>query len=160
MLLSQKFIDFIKSPCPAIWASNADQQLKPNLVRLQGVKVEPDRKHITFYFPLRYGQSLLDNFKHTEKLAFLFADIETNESYQIKGKYLSQRDPDEAEIDLQKKYIENFSNALEKQGVPKDHLMGALYAQPSLAVTMQVQEIYEQTPRIGTGNKIPPAKNE
>jgi hypothetical protein len=154
MQLSQKFIDQVQGPYPAIWAANADSQHMPALARSLGVKVEEDRAHIRFYLPLIYGQEVVDNFAINDKLVFLFANVNNNESYQLKGRYCSHWPSSEVEIQFQLAYARGFANVLKEQGLPPENTFRAIYAQPSVGVLMQIEEIYEQTPRQGTGEKV------
>ncbi|WP_247236496.1 hypothetical protein [Telluribacter sp. SYSU D00476] len=155
MILTDRFIELINTPSAALWASNCNQELEPEMVRLLGTKVEPDREHILFFLPLKYGEGLLHNFTHTDKLTFLLAIVLTNESYQLKGSYLSHRPCNSAEVEFQKEYMTGLSTAIsEYQGLPGESAFNAYYHQPSVAVRMLVREAYEQTPKIGAGEKV------
>ena len=154
MILSARFVELVHTPTSAIWASNCDSQQVPDLVRLQGVQVEADKEHITFYVPLKFGKNLVNNFACTDKLTFLMAIIVTNESYQLKGTYISHRQCTAAEITYQEAYLQGFCETLERQGLSKEKAYKAYYHQPTVVVCMQVKEVYEQTPKVGTGEKV------
>lgn len=154
MLLNDRLIQLVQDPAASLWASNCNSQLMPELVRILGCQVEADKEHITFYLPLKFGQELMENFNFTNKLSFLLAIVLTNESYQMKGSYCWHRPCTAAEVQFQEKYTRTFCEALKVQGYAPDKTFQIYYHQPSVAVRMQVKEIFEQTPKIGTGGKI------
>jgi hypothetical protein len=154
MILSERFVDLVHNSTAAIWASNCDSQQVPELARLQGVQVEADKEHITFYVSLKFGEHLINNFAITDKLTFLMAIILTNESYQIKGNYIWHRPCSSAEIKYQEVYYQGFCDTLERQGLSKEKAYKAYYHQPSMVVYMHIKEVYEQTPKVGTGEKL------
>ena len=155
MTLSERFIQLINDPSAALWASNCNGKLEPELVRLLGAQVETDREHLTFFVPLKFGKGLLNNFADSDQLTFLLAIILTNESYQLKGSYLSLRPCTEAEVALQKDYMTKLCHtAITRQSLPGDKAFEAYYDQPTVAVRMLVREVYEQTPKAGTGERV------
>ncbi len=154
MKLSDRFIDLISQTASALWASNCDKQRVPDLVRVQGVRVDTNKEQITFYVSVKMGETFLQNFTMTDKLSLLMASTETHESYQLKGSYLSQRPCTSSEIQYQKEYLLGFCKAIEGLGISKEKAFALYYQQPTVAVRMLVQEVYEQTPKIGTGEKM------
>ena len=154
MILSERFRQLVSDPLAAIWASNCNRRLEPELVRLSGVQVEADSERLLLFVPLKYGAEFVSNFANTHKLSFLMAIILTNESYQLKGDYLSHRACTEPEVAYQRRFLSYFCNALENQFLPSDRAFQAYFDQGSIAVRMLVREVYEQTPKAGTGKKL------
>jgi hypothetical protein len=153
-LLSDSFIHSIQAEFAAIWVSNADADGQPDLVRLTGVRMEPDRQHLTLFLPLRTGQGILHNLAGTHQLSFLFALLHTNASYQLKGTYVSHWPCTDEEVAFQRDFLHRMGPVLEKQGLSPEQVFRAYFHQPSAALRMRVEEIYEQTPRQGTGQRI------
>jgi hypothetical protein len=156
MILSTRFIQLIENPLASLWVCNCNEQLEPELARLLGCQVETDKEHITFYLPSQLGEKVLHNFTLTDKLSFLLAIVLTNESYQIKGTYLWHRPCTPTELLYQEAYMRDFSTAIEQQGFSRANVYRAYFHQPTVAVRMQVKELFEQTPKKGTGEKILP----
>ena len=154
MILNERFRQLVSDPVAAIWASNYNSKLEPELVRLSGVQVEADGEHLQLFVPLKYGVGLIDNFAYNHKLSFLMAIMFTNDSYQLKGDYLSHRDCTASEVAYQKHFLNYLSNALKKQFLPSDRAFQTYFDQDSIAVHMLVREVYEQTPKKGTGEKV------
>jgi hypothetical protein len=156
MLLNTRFIQLIENPVAALWVCNCNELLEPELARLLGCQVGSDKEFLTFYLPTLLGKKVIQNFSSTDKLSFLLAHVQTNESYQLKGTYCWHRPCTVEEVSFQDAYMRGFSTAIEAQGFSRSVVYKAYFNQPSVAVHMQVQEVYEQTPKIGTGKKVIP----
>jgi hypothetical protein len=154
MIVSDRFAELVHHPVSAIWAGNCNQERVPDMVRLLGVQVEPDKEHILFFIPLRYGQPVIDNFAVTPALTFLMAFPDTNASYQLKGLYCSHRPSTSAEIDFQEACIRRFCDNMKREGIPGEKAYRTYFQQPAVTVRMYIQEVYEQTPKSGTGQKL------
>ncbi|HEX8529687.1 MAG TPA: hypothetical protein VF646_06675 [Cytophagales bacterium] len=153
-LLSDSFVQAIEADYAALWLSNADAGGQPDVVRLLAVRVEPDREHLTALVPLPQGQGVLDNLAVTPRLSFLFALILGNRSYQIKGAYVSYHPCTEAEVAFGRDSLTRFSQVLVGQGFSPEKAFAAYFSPSGVALTMRIEEIYEQTPRPGTGGKV------
>jgi hypothetical protein len=153
-LLNDSFIDAIHTDFAAIWLSNADAGGQPDLVRLLAVRVEPDREHLTAFVPLSRGRNLLDNLAVSSRLSFLFALVVGVESYQLKGTYVSHHPCSAGEVAFQRESLERFGRVVASQGLSGEKAFAAYFSQPSVAVIMRIEEIYEQTPKAGTGGRV------
>ncbi len=153
-ILSDKLIANIERSTTSFWLCNANQNLETDMVRLMGARIEADRSHITVYVPVKQGKTVISNLHTTNKISLLTADVYSYESYQLKGKFLSSRDCTEEEAAFQREYVNKFTDALATQGFPKNSLPEVYLQQPCIALRMLVEEIYEQTPKKGTGKKL------
>lgn len=154
MILNDKLITHIQGEVTSIWLCNANPRLETDMVRLMGIIVDADCQHVTVFVPVRQGRTVISNLNTTDKISFLTADVYLYESYQIKGKYISNRACTPEEVAYQIAYIDKFTDALVTQGFPKKPAYGVYLQQPCIAVGIQVEEVYEQTPRKGTGQKL------
>ncbi len=137
-----------------MWISNCSMERTPDMARLLGARVEPDGEHLTIYVPVPYAKDFILNLSPVGKLAFLFAVIYDNTSFQLKGTYVSHWSCTDDEIDFQRNYVQAFCRELTKQGFNNPKVPFKVYfQQPSIAVRMKVEEIYEQTPKEGTGEQ-------
>lgn len=153
-LLNEHLRTRMQEKAVAIWVSNCSPDLAPDLVRLMGVRVEPDHEHLTLYVPVPLGRKVIANLTPAATLAFLFAVIHDNTSFQCKGKYVSHRPCTEEEVAFQRRYVQGFCRELTRQGLlDQEAFFKVYFHQPSIALRMRVEEIYEQTPRAGTGGK-------
>lgn len=78
----------------------------------------------------------------------------TYDGYQYKGTFIRSRPCTEDEVMLQSQYMESFTQILSEFGYSKEGLYRLYFSQPSIAIEFKVHEVYDQTPRKGTGEKI------
>jgi hypothetical protein len=57
-------------------------------------------------------------------------------------------------VQYQRAYVGRFGEGLVQQQLPREQIITAYFHQPSFAVRRRVDEIYEQTPRKATGERI------
>jgi hypothetical protein len=97
---------------------------------------------------------LLDN----GAIALTFEEVGTHETYQIKGRYLSHRPVRPAEIDIASRTRERFGKAV--RTLYRDERFTALakasIPDPTVAVEVEVREVFLQTPGPGAGGRIAP----
>jgi hypothetical protein len=156
IILSDHLINQLAARDASFWVANTSKDLVPELARANGVVVEDDRMHLTFFIPERYGKTFLSNCEINSRVSFLVAAIFTLESYQIKGKYISHKSCSEKEINLQEEYLVKLSTVLKELQLQGEKFLKSLDVQPSIAYTMSVEEIFLQTPKTGTGFRLTP----
>ena len=155
VILNDPLITLIQAPYAAIWASNTNARQLPDLVRLSGVRVNTPQQQLILFVSLKFGETFLKNIQSSKRVSFLCASVKTLESYQLKGTCLSSHPCTPEEIDYQETYIDGFCKAVEYMGISsRQKFFDCFFQQPSVAVRMQVEEIFEQTPKPGTGQKL------
>jgi hypothetical protein len=152
--LNDKLTEMIEHHTTSIWLCNRNARLVPDIVRLMSARVEPDRQHVLAYVPEPSGSGVLANLAVAPRLTLLIAHIYTYEAYQVKGTYTGHRACTPAEVEYQRAYVERFADGLVRQQLPREQIIAAYFHQPSFAVRLRVEEVYEQTPRKGTGERI------
>jgi hypothetical protein len=152
--LNEKMTGMIESHTTSIWLCNRNARLVPDICRLMGARVEPDRQHVLAYVPGPSGAGVLANLAVAPRLTLLIAHIYTYEAYQVKGTYSGHRACTPAEIEYQRAYVDRFAECLVVQQLPREQIIAAYFHQPSFAVRLRVEELYEQTPRKGTGERL------
>ena len=156
-ILSDPLIRILEGTATSLWLCNRDAHKVPDVTRLMGVRVEPDRQHVVGYVSQADGEDLIHNLRVTPQLTLLTALVHTYESYQFKGVYTGQWACSAEEVAYQRAYVEGFARASIPYNLPGEKITQAFFRQPALAVRMRIEEIYEQTPRKGTGERIQPA---
>lgn len=133
-----------------------DESLQPNVSKPFNAVISDDKKHITFFmneadFGLHEG-----NFNSNGKIALSVGQVPSHESYQFKGEYRSHRQATEEEGQEVYSALQRFGSGVVALGFPPEMLemFNDLRVLPAIAVTFEVNEIFEQTPKPGTGNKI------
>ena len=128
-----------------------DAALKPEYQRILGCQMV-DNNHIKFYFDLPTARNTIANLEDNGTVAIVGCS-NTFESYQLKGKAVRWAKVTADESNSMDEYMEQFSVAMQVFGLPKD----LVYKYPHtemMAVLMEVIDIFEQTPKVGTGGKI------
>ncbi len=136
------------------WVSNCDAVGAPDLVRTMGVRAEPDDEHLVAFVPVPYARNLIAQLVPGGKLALLHVNVNTYVSWQFKGHYVSHRPSTAGEVEFQRRYVEDFCREIEKQGMVWETTFPVLFRQPSITLRMRAAEVYEQTPKAGTGERV------
>jgi hypothetical protein len=101
---------------------------------------------------------LLEALRDNGRIALTFEEIGTHETYQVKGRYLSHRPVEPAEIALAGATRERFARSV--RSLSNDEQIAALMAasipSPGVAVEIGVDEVFVQTPGPGAGARIAP----
>jgi len=80
-------------------------------------------------------------------------EVMSAESYQFKGKFINAAKANEEDMAFFDQYMTGFDDLVAALGLNR----GIVYTYPHssmICITMEVQEIFEQTPKKGTGQKI------
>lgn len=147
------YISLLREPV-AIWIANVDAANIPEVVRCAGILPSNDAQQLTVFMPAVWSQRFIQNLEQADHLSVLATSVPTYESYQYKGKFLHMRACTEDEVALQKAYVEAFSSEVEKIGLSKQAFYTSYDHQPSWALTLEVTEVFNQTPFKGTGGQL------
>ena len=129
-----------------------DAELTPDFERvLGGYAIDDD--HVRIFIDEPTAWKALENIRDNQMMSLVIVNMYNVESYQMKGKCTGISKLTEEEQQVFKRYMELFDKMATDSGV----MPGLAYRYPHtemIAVTMEVNEIFEQTPKKGTGNKI------
>jgi hypothetical protein len=155
-LIPGKLIRFLEHDANVAFAGSRDRDLVPFGHRVSGWRVGPDHRTVTVLFPDEFLPRLVDSLQQNGELAVTVEAFPSHETYQFKGRYLRHRDVDVGDVDaadgLRRRWVKSnrmFSN------IPEDVLKGFV-SRPSVAVDIEVLEIYLQTPGPGAGTRLVP----
>ena len=136
------------------WAGSVGEKNVCELTRVSGFMIEEDNEHITFFLPKGLFAIIEPTLKTGSKISFLMASILNFESYQVKGVYKSHQLCTEESVDYYRLKVLKIIDILSGMGLDGNSVFGFLLDQPSVAVTIHCNEMYEQTPKPGTGGKL------
>ncbi len=154
MILSDKILKIPAQSDFVFWTATVGNNNICELSRVSGFIIEDDGEHITFFLPLQLFKLIEPTLKKNANMSFLMVSVESFESYQIKGKYVSHKPCPEEDVDLYGIKIMRVIDIVSGMGLNGNKVFGYLLEQPSIAITMHCSEMYEQTPKPGTGGKI------
>lgn len=147
------YISILKEPL-AFWIANCDADNVPEVVRCVGIRPVTSLEELTVFIPEIWSGRFLNNLSATKKITFLCTSVPTYESYQYKGEFRSVRPCEEADVQLQLNYLEGFTDEIAKIGLSKIGFFDSYHHQPMLAVTVCIDEVFDQSPYKGTGKQV------
>ena len=135
------------------WLVGVDDKLESHLCRTCGVK-KIDNEHLIILITPSLAEHLVETIQNHPKIVFTIVNANTFESYQFKGKYVENRPLNAEEGNIKHRFMRGIKEVLSDMGFEyNDHF--SQYAElEGWAVKMKVEEIYEQTPKPGTGKKL------
>ena len=148
MILSAHLKEHLNGP-QAFWIGTRDADLIPEAVRGAVVIVKP-LNVLRILVQKEQAQKTLENLRHNRRVALSSIDPSNLESYQFKGTFIKSEDATAEELDLIKERKVVFNEVLLTWGLP-DGLVYKLPTFPTIALEFEIEEIFEQTPKQGTG---------
>jgi hypothetical protein len=157
-MIPGKIIRFLEDRANTAFAGTRDGNLVPRGYRVSGWQIDADGRTMTVLIPSAAATPLVDALLENGRIACTFEEVGMHETYQIKGRYLSHRPAQPAEIDVARRLRDRFGKHLHSL-YPDERLAGLLKASipmPSVAVDIEVHEVFVQTPGPGAGARIAP----
>jgi hypothetical protein len=113
----------------------------------------PGPNEVSVIIPEVFAGRLRENLKDNGRAALGFGEGVSHESYQIKGRCVAVRAPTAPDLEAKARAIDSMLGFLKNFPVKVD-LLHAMKDAPCVVVTLTVDEIYNQTPGPGAGEKI------
>jgi hypothetical protein len=152
-------LDFLERASLA-FAGTRTADLVPHLHRVNGWRVGPDRRTITFLVREGYSPHLLESLEDNGEIALTVEEIGPHETYQFKGRFLDAGSPDDDEDRhaferARDRYVGAVSRLF---GFPEEKVRRH-FRRPEIAVRFEVREIFVQTPGPGAGKRLVPPES-
>jgi len=144
---------FLSELLLAQWVGSADKNNIPDTVRSLGIVVE-DEYTLLFFVAERASKRFLHNFTENKQITLATSHPYTFEGYQYKGEVLEIRPSTAAEVKLQEAYMDVFSDGMAAFGLEKQGVTDMYLSQPTIAIRMTVNKIFDQTPKPNTGGEV------
>ena len=157
-MIPGKIVRFLEDRANAGFAGTRDANLVPRGHRVSGWLIGDAGRTLTALIPKstasQFVEALLDN----GRVALTFEEVGTHETYQLKGRYVSHRPVEPAEIEIANRSRERFMRSLRALYPHEDmaNWLGASVPAPSLSVEIEVHEVFLQTPGPGAGTRLAP----
>ena len=140
------------------WLIGVDEKLESHLCRTCGVRII-DNEHILILITPSLSKYLVNTIQNHPKISFTIVEAYTFESYQFKGLFIEKRALNDEEKHLKQRFMNGMEEVLISMGFNYKDRFYQYAEMKGLAVKMKVEEIYEQTPKPGTGKKLIIKKN-
>ena len=150
--LSPKLVEFFESGVSVLVATR-DAQLRPVCARAMGASVRRDGRVVTIFIPNPVASRTVENVRDNGAIAVTFVRPLTHEGVQIKGTCTSIRESDEDARELQERYRAAYAEQLRAVGIPRQ-VTSRLVCWPSVAIDLEVRDVFVQTPGPGAGRRL------
>ena len=157
-MIPVKVVQFLQERANIGVAGTRDVNLVPCGHRVCGWQVGAAGRTLTAFIPDSSAPRLLEEVRDHGPIAITFEEVGTHETYQVKGRYVSHRPVGPAELEIASRGRERFVKGLRSQ-LPDERMAALVRASipaPGVAVEIDVQEVFVQTPGPGAGARIAP----
>ncbi|WP_037070536.1 hypothetical protein [Rhizobium sp. CF142] len=152
-MLGSKLAEFIESPVMMLFATR-DGSGRPMIGRGSGVRLDRSSGHLQFLasrcqWPKAVGEALVGR-----PIATTFVRAADYKACQIKGQILNAGPADAACQTLGEAYVAEQLARMLALGVTRMQLSSTLSDQDLVCLTIEPQEVFEQTPGPGAGRRL------
>lgn len=137
-------------------ATTRDANLAPQVYLISGWSAAPDQSEMRLLFGGIFLDRLQADLKDNGRIAVTIERIGAHETYQFKGRCLDLRPVQDEDRALNRACRERFVRAVKPLFDVADDVLGRHIPDPTLAVRMDVEEIYIQTPGPKAGTRLIP----
>jgi hypothetical protein len=143
----------------SLLVGTANTALEPDCVRGIGLRVWPDRCHLTVLLPVATGATSIANLRENPRLAVTVSHVPSHRTFQVKGPVLAVRDGTDQDRTFAEQYRVRFADELAFLGQPAANTL-RLSVWPCHAVDVAIGVVYVQTPGPSAGNRLPLAPGD
>jgi len=140
-------------PGLSVLIGTADPAGTPVSCRGIGIRSDDDLQTITVYVPIATSQETIQNLATTRRVAVGVTHPRDNFSAQFKGSTIEARLAREDEADFVRARLDAFADVLDPIGIPR-RVTRSLVCWPAFAVTMRVDQTFDQTPGPRAGRAL------
>lgn len=136
----------------AIMVATRDAELRPEIVRGWGPELRDDGLALDLCLNVPAGSAARANLEANGAIAINCTRPSTYRAMQIKGRVVEVRVPGERDLARAQDHAAAFTADTAKVGAPAPvaHYVGAI----DLAVTVEIEELYDQTPGPAAGRRL------
>ena len=140
--------------CPAFgFIGTVNSNNQPVITRYFGFKYDDPLTTLTVYTFKKDAQRVVDLLSPGSKLTIPATNTMNFNTCQFKGTYNNHYDTPEEELRYARETNVKQAEIMKAFGVPEEAFASWKF-EPSLAIVMNVEEVFDQTPRVNAGNKI------
>ena len=157
-MIPGKILRFLEQDGNVGFAGSRDRDLVPFGHRVSGWRIGADHRTMTVLIPDEFLPRLLESLQDNRELAVTIEAFPSHETYQFKGHYVSHRAVDDGDVEAAERVRRRWVKSLKMlySDAPEEVLKGFV-SRPSLAVDVEVLEVFLQTPGPGAGTRLVPA---
>ena len=152
MIIPSHLKEHLKGPKGSALGTR-DKDLNCDLVRVLGAMAS-GHDTIRIFIAEKSAEKTLDNLRSNKIVALSVTNVFTLESFQFKGRLLSLKPANEEEIRSIREFITEFDEAISQLGYKPGLFINSTAYDPALSVEFIVDQIFDQTPKIGAGKQL------
>ena len=130
-----------------------DADLMPECTRAWGIHIEKDRRTVTIFLTEAISRQTLRNLRENGQIAISCTRPTDHVACQLKGRLRAIRPADQRDRERSRHWHREFVEEIVAIGVQAE-VGEAWITEPTLAVEIDVTDVFQQTPGPGTGEKI------
>jgi hypothetical protein len=138
-----------------LYLATRDAALQPSSVFAAGLEAAADGRELTVFLPAVVAAPTLANLRDNGQMALAVGRPTDHRTMQIKGTWLGERRTDDADRARVERQHEALTQELGLVGVPRS-IWRRMAWWPSLALRMEVREVFVQTPGPKAGERCQP----
>jgi hypothetical protein len=139
-----------------IYLATRNADLVPASTMAFGLQVTPGGREVTLFVPAVMATETLANLRDNGQMAISFVRPSDHAATQVKGTWLGERRTDEADRAFIARYRDALVEEINLVGVPRSIWTRVVWW-PSVALRMEVRDVFVQTPGPGAGRRVEPA---
>lgn len=144
-------LELVRGGAPmAVATANAAR--RPSCLRGLGIEPGPGRT-LTVYVNARLAERMRADLEDNPHIAVTCSRLPDLRSIQLKGVVRAVRPASAHDQAINAHYLEALAEQLSLAGLPRS-LVRRVVAQPALAIELEAQELFEQTPGVGAGRVL------
>lgn len=153
-MITQETLDFFAGPVVGALAT-ANVKLEPWFTRTILVEAKAGATTLDVYFPKVTSERPLADIRENSRAAVVVVDITNFKSRQYKGKIIGKRDATGDDISrMQAQHARPVPVFLQFWGQGAADGWQRYVVDPAVCVTMEIEAIFDQTPKPGAGARI------
>ncbi len=137
----------------SILVGSVDEHGRPECTRGMGVEVDGDAGRLTVYVPIVGADRTLANLGLGRRIAITFSRPYDNRTCQVKGRVRATSPASAEDVARQQRWFAAYVEQLAIVGIARAATRRWRIT-PSVAVEVEVDELFEQTPGPGAGKRI------
>jgi len=137
-----------------LYVATCNEERMPESLPGMGIRVHPDRQHVTVYVPTAHADATLSNLRASGQVAATLCHPPDHRTVQLKGRCTGVRDGSDADREVQEVFRAALVATFAEIGIPRA-LTRSLPWWPSTAIDFEVRDIYTQTPGPNAGERLP-----
>lgn len=154
MIIPEYYAKFVKRKEIYGYLASVGENFYCDTTRTCGI-YPVDQEYLKILYMSELSPGILINLQRNSLITLNVISAYTFESFQMKGKYISHENLTVEDKKYKENYLRGMIELIEEMKFGLSPKSLEKYSQlDAIAVIMKVEEIYEQTPKKGTGEKI------